>query len=89
MVSRKITLRRLLWAWAALGVVVAFVLGTIAAQGGVDCQREGDWLCLNPGWVFVGTWVVVAVACFLSGLVIAIVWTVVDAWLEHRRGLNP
>jgi hypothetical protein len=82
---KKMTLRGLLSAWAALGLGVWLVLGTIAAQEEVECEREGGFICFGPGFAFVVTGLIVAVGCLLSGILIAIIWTVVEAWLESRR----
>jgi hypothetical protein len=83
--TKRITLRRLLSVWAVLGVGVWLVLGALWEQGEAECRADDGWFCLGPGVAFAAAGIIVAVACFLSGLVIAIVWTVVEAWFETRR----
>jgi hypothetical protein len=80
--TTRFTLRRLLWTWAVLGIGTWVVLGALLAQA--ECPAD-SLFCPGPGALFAITGVLAAVTFFLSGLAMAIVWVVVEAWLETRR----
>ena len=79
--AAKVTLTRLLWAWAALGIGVWLVLVFIAVP-----EDGTDDLVYVPAWLWVAMYAaLVGAAFFFSGLLIAFLWAVVGAWREHRR----